>query len=258
MTFDAEKYSRVELKAKKQVMEFGKNNQNEWQILIPNPMRADGFQVEELVRKLRDAKMDTAVSDEASKKAAAAFSSGTLAGIARVTDAGGSQQIEVRKNKDDYYAKSSVVEGVHKVTSELGQGVDKSVDDFRNKKLFDFGFTDPTRVEYHAGAVSRVFVKAGEKWTSASKQMDPTSVQALIDKLRDLAATKFADKGFSTSTFEFSVTSKRAEKVSFSKSDNGYIGQRENETSLYEIDAKTADDLQKAVTDVKEAPAPKK
>ena len=54
-------------------VEFGKNNQNEWQILKPKPLRADGSQVEDLIRKLKDAKMDTAVSDEDAKKAAAAL-----------------------------------------------------------------------------------------------------------------------------------------------------------------------------------------
>ena len=44
---------------------------------------------------------------------------------ARVTDAVGTQQIEVRKDKDkNYYAKSSAVEGVYKVGNELGEGLD--------------------------------------------------------------------------------------------------------------------------------------
>ena len=40
-------------------MEFGRNAQNEWQIVKPKPQRADNGQVEELVRKLGDARMDT-------------------------------------------------------------------------------------------------------------------------------------------------------------------------------------------------------
>ena len=59
LTFDQDKISRVELTAKKESVEFGRINQTEWQILKPKPMRADGFAVEELVRKLKDANMDT-------------------------------------------------------------------------------------------------------------------------------------------------------------------------------------------------------
>ena len=145
MTFDQDKISRVELTAKKQTIEFGRVSQNEWQILKPKPLRADGFQVEELVRKAADANMDTNVIEEDAKKFAATFASATPVAIAKVTDATGTQTLEVRKSKDDYYAKSSVVEGVHKVTKDLGEGVDKSLDDFRSKKVFDFGFSDPTR-----------------------------------------------------------------------------------------------------------------
>ena len=58
--------------------------------------------------------------------------------------------------------------------------------------------------------------KSGENWTSGGKTMDSISVQNLIDKLRDLAATKFVDSGFTTPTLELTVVSndgKRTEKV---------------------------------------------
>jgi len=60
LTFDSDKLTRVELQAKGQTIEFGKNSSNEWQILKPQPMRADGSQVDGLVSKLKDAKMDLA------------------------------------------------------------------------------------------------------------------------------------------------------------------------------------------------------
>ena len=69
LSFDQDKLSRVELAAKKQDIEFGRGK-DEWQILKPKPMRADGLQVEELVRKLKDAKMDLAAGDDDQKKAA--------------------------------------------------------------------------------------------------------------------------------------------------------------------------------------------
>ncbi len=46
--------------------------------------------------------------------------------------------------------------------------------------------------------------------------MDSTSVQALIDKLRDLSASKFVESGFTTPQVEITVVSndgKRTEKV---------------------------------------------
>ena len=257
MTFDQDKISRLELTAKKQTIEFGRINQNEWQILKPKPLRADGWQVEDLVRKLAGANMDPAVTEEDAKKAAAAFASGTPVAIAKVTDATGTQTLEVRKNKDDYYAKSSVVEGIHKVPKDLGEGLDKSIDDFRNKKLFDFGFNDPNKIEYKDEGKSAVYEKSGDKWTSGGKPMDSTSVQAFIDKLRDLAAAKFVDTGFTTPTIEITVVSndgKRTEKAQISKSGDNFIARREGETALYQIDASAVKDLREAASGVKEAP----
>ena len=72
---------------------------------------------------------------------------------AQVTDNSGSQTLEVRKDKDNnYYARSSAVAGVYKVASDTGEGLNKGLDDFRNKKLFDFGFSDPSKLEIKNGA----------------------------------------------------------------------------------------------------------
>src|ERR1051326_1390732 len=264
LTVDSDKISRLELnvqtKGKAQNIEFGRDKEA-WQILKPKPLRADGLQGEELVRKLKDAKMDTSVSDEDAKKAAASFASGTPVATVKVTDPSGTQELQVRKNKDDYYAKSSAVEGAYKVASDLGTGLDKTVDDFRNKKLFDFGFSDPSKIEMHDGAKSYLFTKAGEDWNSNGKKMDVTSIQSFLDKVRDLSASKFVDSGFTTATIDITVTSnndKRVEKVLLSKSGDKYVAKRENEPSLYELESKTVDDLEKAAGDVKPAAPPKK
>lgn len=260
LTFDQDKLSRVELLAKKQDIEFGRDK-DQWQIVKPKPLRADGLQVEELIRKLKDAKMDLSVSEDDAKKAATAFGSGTNVATVKVTDPSGTQQIEVRKNKEDYFAKSSAVEGVHKVASDLGTGLDKGVDDFRNKKLFDFGFNEPSKIEMHDGSKAYAFQKTGEDWLSNGKKQDSTSVQSLVDKLRDLSAAKFVDTGFGTSSIDMTVTSndgKRVEKVQISKQGSEYVAKRENESSLYSLDGKVVDELSKAAGDVKEAPPPAK
>ena len=262
LTFDSDKLTRVDLAAKGQSVEFGKNNQNEWQILKPKPLRADGSQVEELVRKLKDAKMDTTVSDEDAKKAVSSFAAGTKVAVANVSDSAGTQTLEVRKDKDkNYYAKSSAVEGIFKVPADLGDGLDKDLASFRTKKLFDFSFNDPTKLTVNKAT----YEKTGEKWMSAGKQMDSTTVQAVVDKLRDLSATKFLDTGAGPVVLDIAVTSndgKRNEKVTIMKQGASYIAKRENEPSVYELDSKAVEELQKTASEVKEfkppPPEPKK
>ena len=260
LTFDPEKLSRLELTTKGQTVEFGKNTNGEWQIVKPRPLRADGNQVEELLRKLKDAKMDASLPEADEKKSAAAYASAALVGTATATDASGRQTIEVRKDKDGtFYAKSSAVEGVHKLTADIGEGVNKNIDDFRNRKLFDFGWSDPGRIDIKDGANARTFTKAGDKWNSGGKEMDSTSVQAMVDKLREMSAIKFVDKPSGEATFEATVTTadgKRTERVSIAKSGNSYFAVRDKEPSVYEVDGKFVEDLRRAAADVKAPPPP--
>lgn len=257
LTFDSEKLSRVELTAKKETIEFGRNK-DQWQILKPKPMRANQSTVEDLVRSLGDAKMELSATDD-EKKDLTAFNSGKPVATAKVTDVAGTQELQVRKNKDDYYAKSSGVPGAYKVLSSVGSSVDKSVDDFRNKKLFDFGFVDPEKIEIHDGAKSYFLTRSSSDWWSNGTKMDEGSVSTLVSDIRDLSAAKFPDSGFTTSSVEVTVTSdsgKRVEKVLIAKNGDRYIAKRENEPALYELSASAITDLQKAAADVKPAPAP--
>jgi len=260
LTVNPDKISQVDLVAKKQEMAFGRNK-DEWQIVKPKPLRADGTQVDELVRALTDAKMELGESDE-QKKIAAAFASATPVATAKVTAESGTQELQVRKNKDDYYAKSSAVEGIYKVPSTLGQALDKNLEDFRNKKLFDLGSDDPNKIEIRDGTKTYFLTRNGEDWWSGTaKKMDAASVQELIDKIRDLSASKFVDSGFTAALIDLTITSndgKRVEKVAISKAGDNYIAKRENEPTLYQLDSKAVDDLTKSASDVKPAAAPSK
>ena len=256
ITLDPDKISRVELVANKQDLEFGRNKED-WQILKPKPLRADGTQVGDLVSKLTSARMETSTSEDDAKKAATAFSSGQPMASAKVTSDSGTQQLEVRKNKDDYYAKSSVVPGVYKVTSDIGQALDKKLDDFRNKKLFDFGFDDPNKLEIHEGSKIFFLTRKGDDWWDANgKKLDSSSVQPLIGDVRSLAASKFVDSGFTSPALEMSVTSndgKKVEKVQIAKAGDNYIAKREGDSTLYQLDSSSVTDLQKAAADLKPA-----
>jgi hypothetical protein len=262
LNFDSDKLSRVELSAKKQTMEFGRSK-DQWQILKPKPFRADGFQVDELVRSVHDTKMELSATDD-EKKTTAGFNSGSAYATVKLTDVSGTQELQVRKNKDDYYAKSSVTAGVFKITNSTATALDKTLDDFRNKKLFDFGYADPDKIEIHEGAKNVVVTRSGTDWLSNGAKMDAPSVTTLISTIRDLSASKFPDNGFISATIEITITSsegKRIEKALLSKNGDAYVAKRDNEPALYEIAASSVTELQNAAASLKPAevsPAPAK
>jgi hypothetical protein len=243
LTFNQDKLTSVKLGT----TEFGKNAQGEWQITKPTPMRADSLQVDDLIRKLKDAKMDLGTEPKTTAP-------GEKAGTASTTDNTGTQTLEIYKDKDkNYYAKSSVVPGgFYKVAGEIGDSIAKTADDFRNKKLFDFAFNDPTKLEINGTA----YEKSGDKWTVGGVQYEAGTIQSVIDKLRDLSATKFAGKMAGSQVLTVAVTSgdnHRFEKVTINKDGDNYDAQRDGDPAIYVIEAKNIDDLQKAISGIKHA-----
>lgn len=267
LTLNADKISRIEIAGKSSDIEFGRNK-DEWQILKPKPMRADNNAVSELVNKLTDARMDLGSGNAAKTSADSDFAHGTLVATVKVTGESGTQQLQLRKNKDTYYAKSSVVEGAYKVGSDLGDVVNKKVDDFRNKRLFDFGYSDPSKIDIHSGSKSYSLMRGGQDWWDNGKKIDESSVQSLTSDLRDLSAEKFVDSGFTSPDIDATVTSsdgKRVEKVQISKSGANYVARREGDPTLYQVSSSSVEQLEKsldaikpAVTAPKEASAPKR
>jgi uncharacterized protein DUF4340 len=263
LTVDTDKISHLDLVRKGEMIEFGRDK-NEWQILKPKRLRADNYQVAELARKLADARMDLSGSGTDPKEASSAFARATPIATAKVSDLSGTQELQVRKSKDTYYGKSSAVEGAYKIDADLGQALAKGLDDFRNKKLFDFGFNDLNKIEMQSGTKTFSLERgrgAGADWWSNAKKMDAESVQSYISHVRDLTATNFVDFGFVNPTTEVTVTwdeGKHTEKVYFAKSGNNYIAKRENEPTLYLMDSGAIDALQKAADALKPAALPNK
>ncbi|MBI4891718.1 MAG: DUF4340 domain-containing protein [Acidobacteria bacterium] len=252
LPFDSGKLTRIELTAKGSTLEFSRNAQSEWAIVKPAPVRADNWAVEELLRKLRELKMDPLLTSDQKAELQKQFAAAAPLAAVAITTASGEQMLEVRKTKDNkFYAHSTAVDGYHLLTEENGKGFDKPADDFRNKKLFDFGFNDPNKVEFRDASRQLAVTKSGEKWLANLKPMDNVGVQSLIDRLRELSASSFPATGYTTPLIEITVTAKSTEKVSISKSGDKYIARREGEPALYQLEAKAVEDLQKAAADIK-------
>ena len=264
LTLDFDKVSQIELigqqSGKKQDVTFARDK-DAWQILKPSPLRADLEQVDALVRSLREARIETfSGTDDA--KAASSFRSASPFAVAKVTGSSGTQELEIRRAKDDYFAKSSALSGIYKVPSSLGPSLDKSLDVFRNRKLFDFGYADPDKIDIHDGSKSYFFTRSGSDWWGPDgKKLDEASMQPLLNSLRELSAEKFPDSGFTSPALELTIISKdnkRTEKVSICKNGDNYIAKRDGEPSLYGIPASAIADLEKFAADVKPLAQPKK
>ena len=250
---DSDKITQIDLSTGQQKIDFARDK-NQWQIVKPESLRTDSFQVDDLARALTGSHMDITLGENA-RKDASAFSSGTMVATAKITTPAGTEELQVRKNKNDYYAKSSAVAGVYKVSESLGQSLNKKLDDFRNKKLFDFGYNDPEKIEMHDGSKAYFLTKGGDDWWSGDgKKLDIAGAQELVDEIRELRTTKFVNSGFSKPVISIAVTSKGAkqpEQVLISKSGNDFVARRKGEPPLYFLEASTVQHLEKSAADLK-------
>jgi hypothetical protein len=258
---DGSSVSNIDLDRKNQNISFARI-QNGWQIEKPQSYRTDNYQVDDLLSQLTGAKWDPSVSAE---DAARDFSHATPVATVKLTRSSGNDTIEVRKEKDDYFAKSSAVPGAWKIesssASSLGADLDRSLDDFRNKQLFDFGYADPEKIEYHSGSTSIVLARTGDDWTSNGKKMDSNSAEALVTAVRELSASKFVTTGFTVPTIDLTVTSsngKRVEKLQIQKTSDGAIAKRDVGPTLYSLDPAALSGLTDAIAGLKPAAPEKK
>lgn len=263
MPVDFDKISSVEISGGKLHMTFASDN-GKWTVRSPADLRGDTSMMETIIEKLRTSTMDPSLPDAEAKKDAGLYASGAPIATIKATDASGSQQLQIRKASDGYYAKTTAMEGVFKVPNELGDAVNKDADAFREKRVFDFADQDPDKLEMHDGSKAVYLMRNGEDWWQDGKKMDPLSIQDFLRPIRSLTATKFATSGFANPEISFVVTSndgKRVEKVDIAKNGSDYLAKRADGPALYEVDAKAIDDMRKGASDLKVAalpPAPTK
>jgi len=196
LKLDPGKVSRVTVNVGPRSIEFGKSGAEDWQILKPAPLRADNFAVGDAVRAVQNAEM-VAVLGEG--EAAGKYSFERPAVTVEVVDEAGAHTLTIAKGSpngsgEKHYAKSSDIEGVYEVSSTLAEALDKPVEDFRNKKVFNFGFVDPASVQVRDGDTRLTIEKRENKWVLTSggdRELDSEKVQALLDDLRGLSVKAF-------------------------------------------------------------------
>ncbi len=251
LTFYDAKLRSVELNG----IAFSKSG-DRWTMTKPQPWRADNFAVEDLVRKLGEAKMEVVPEDE-EQEFAGKFAGAAPYAIAKATDDQGTQQLEVRKDKEgNFYAKSTAVEGFFRLPPEAVESFAKKAEEFRDRKVFEFGFAEPSKVELKHGETARTFEKAGAEWKSGGKKIDPGSVQQIVDKLRELSATGFATGVGGKPVAEYSITlaGKGAEKVTVNQAGEKYFAVRPGDATVYELDGNVVEELRQLAADAKTLP----
>ncbi|HLI04595.1 MAG TPA: DUF4340 domain-containing protein [Terracidiphilus sp.] len=260
ITISSDKMTSIELNHGGQTIVLARTGSG-WALEKPEAYRTDSIAADTLADTLAGAQMQTTQPD--AKDAEAGFARGTPVATVKVTGPAGTQTLEVRKDKNGKngaaeYAKSSVVAGIYQVDSSLGDGLDKTVDDFRNKQLFDFGDNDPDSIDLEGTdpKISLAAVHNAQGWWQNGKKADSDSIEAVVSGLRSLTATKFATAGFAAPVLAITVTSKDGklvEKAEIARSGDNYLARRAGDPSLYVLDAGSIEGILTSAKAVKPA-----
>ncbi len=233
-----------------------------WAIVEPLPLRADDFTAGDLARVVRTAEMTDVLAEGPSDEHSFALPLATI----RIDDEAGSHELVVAGGDGAHYARSSDQPGIFAVSDTLAEGFDKGLDEFRNKKLFDFGFVDPARVSIATGDETAVLARVDGAWqleSEAGREVASERVQTLLDRLRNLAATDFpsdsasAKSGYGldspaiTATVEPPGDDGLPETVVISRADWASVyAAREGEPTTYKVEQSAALDIQRAVAEL--------
>ena len=234
---------------------FGKSGESDWEMLEPKALRADNFTVGDLARSLRTAEMTTAVSEDISFDKPLAR--------AELVDEAGAHELTIARDGDRYVARSSDQQGVYEVSATLAESLNKQLDEFREKKLFDFGFAPLAKISVRDGGVSATLEKKDDKWTLTSdggREVSAEKAQTLIDSLRNLTAIGFPSDdaaaqgryGLTAPVIEAEALSadegSKPEKVVLSDPESERVhAVRAGEPSTYEVEKAPAEEIRRAL-----------
>jgi hypothetical protein len=250
-------------------LKFAKEGQT-WRIVEPADLRADQLAVGDLERELSNARMSSVLA-EGDSEAVDEYSTAQTYAVAEIVDAGGSHVLTIGEGgPSGYYAKSSDLPGVYEAPESLATSLNKELAEYRDRKLYDFGFGDLSRIDVRDGDQRATIERRDGKWllSEGGREIPAERVQALIDAFRNLSAIDFpandvaaqARYGLSTPVIEAETTlaldGATTEKVIIADPSQPQVyAARAGEEPTYEVGKDAVDEIRQAI-DAVLAPAP--
>lgn len=266
LRLDEDTISRITVETTSRTLGFERED-GDWRVVQPMEARADDFTVGDLSRAIRTAEMTEVLADAETGES---YSFRRPRATVTVEDGNGRHELVIAQDGETYIARSSGQDGVYAVSSTLAESLDKELADFRNKKLFDFGYADPARIEVRAGEQTVTIVRTDDKWkleSGGGRELDGEQVQTLLDRLRNLTATDFpsdsaaaqARFGLDSPAIEAAVTQAGADQVSeevrISSPDTAAVyAARQGEPTTYAVEQAAAQNIERSVADILEEP----
>ena len=181
VTLDVDQLQRLEVSGGGKSYNLAKNPDGQWDLVLPPPVRADNFTVDNIVSQFRARPMMSILAEDKKNSAQYGFGNPTL--TAKLSSAAGNQTLVVgKKDGNNYDATNSALEPVFTIGGDFVTALQKDPADLRDKNLFSFSSFDAKTIDITTAKDHRVFQQNDFKW----KQTEPASKDEPTDKMQDL------------------------------------------------------------------------
>lgn len=159
---------------------------------------------------------------------------------ARVTVATESktETAELRGSPGNVYASSATLGGIYPVPAEIDNFLRKPLAEFRDLRVFRFGFTDVFSLRYEGAGLTLELQKPNKDWLAGGKKVDATAANQLVDELRSATAAEYREgeaPGTVIHTIRVQTADGRDETVTFHKGDEANFAARAGEKGYYRL-----------------------
>ncbi len=233
--------------------EIVRGPQRLWTFASPDGFRADQTIMGEFVSSVANARVDAATLAKPSLEETRFQSLPLVATVSAHLPEKQLQAVFRRGSDNVIYAKSEDLSGIYPVAVDFDTYLKKSMDEFRNLKLYEFGFNDVFTLRYEAGAKTFTLKKPNDQWQLDGKTMDSAKANKLIDELRTAAGSAYLEgtvPGSVTRMVEVETAGGTKERVEFHESEGSAFAVRVGEKGYYKLPENVLKDITKAATEI--------
>ncbi len=235
------------------VREIVRTPSRDWTFAEPQGFRADQTPMSEFVKALITAHTEASAFSKPGIPEARFHAMLPVATVAVNAD-GGEHRAEFRRDRSGtVYASSADLGGVYPVNADLENFLKKPLEEFRNLKLFDFGFADVFRLHYQSGSRALNLTHPNEQWELDGKPVDAAAVNKLLDELRGALGSAFVDgdaPGKVRATVSLETAGGTKEQVEFREEGAERFAVRAGEKGYYKLPESVLTDLEKAAEEI--------
>jgi hypothetical protein len=172
---------------------------DKWRIAAPVKAPATRFAVEAAANRFRDLKYVQAFRANDPHRPSAGLTGLDHPTRIKLTDADGNAHVlriggQVPAARQTYVQKEGD-ETIYVTTADFKQDLERSLNDFRDKRVSEFPIEEAVRIEV-TGEEHYVLARSGDRWTIEAPsrgRADKTAVDAMLRSINSLNATSFVD-----------------------------------------------------------------